>query len=217
MLCSHARSQPACFSGRTTSSPLLQGRHTCGFHPSLKSFFTVLAAAQQTPASEAADTEALRTSAAGLRAKLASFDSKSYIASQRREASEVQELAEAAFSQPLKRDFATKVCTCKNDTPTAPETVPASVLLLVFSMLSCNLSLPKDSLSSVTATLLLDRVCHSRKTFWEKISPPTALTQRSSRISGTLRMITLSLVGKQSMESSLSGHSRQVNKPELCK
>lgn len=113
MLCSHARSQPACFSGRTLPSAPLSSKPLHGkARLALKGMLKVLAAAEQSSAHEEAEAEALRTSAAELRAKLSSFDSRSFNGSQQKEVSPGVETAASAapFSvPPLARNISSRV------------------------------------------------------------------------------------------------------------
>lgn len=106
MLCSQARSQPACFSGRTIPCPAPIGQT----HPSqkaLKRIIKIFAATQQGGAKE--EAEALRISAADLRAKLSSFDSKSFPSKAGQKREEGEKDAPAVALLPLTRDISSEV------------------------------------------------------------------------------------------------------------
>lgn len=110
MLCSQARSQPACFSGRTLYCAQLSSKSMHSLGLSVKRALTILAAAERGSVQD--EAEALRTSAAELRARLANFDSRSFSGQQGKQSTSddgVRTAAVHSLAAPLARQINSKV------------------------------------------------------------------------------------------------------------
>ena len=113
MLCSHARSQPACFSGRHLPLQGPSGVQARESEASFKRALRLLVTAQEKDAK--AEAEALRSTAAALRAKFSSFDRKNFTSTAKKQGSSSENQFKTgveAFAvpfTPLKRDISTEV------------------------------------------------------------------------------------------------------------
>ncbi len=147
MLCSQARSQPACFSGRTSHCLPSSAGQAHLTQTVLRRVIKMLATAQQGGPKE--EAEALRISAADLRAKLSSFDSKSFLSKPSSPGKNKGEHApvQALAVSPMTRDISSKVQrSTRHSASSAPIQLPSPEALLLAFYGFCQQRAPSHAL-----------------------------------------------------------------------